>query len=93
MAAQAAHIFKKKDGILALEKYLSKKVSVLLEDETECFGSLQGFDNNMNILVSDAELRFNGKTFRKIGVTVIRGSSVCAVTANGVLLTENPFGS
>lgn len=94
MAAEAAHILKKKSSLLSLEKYLDKRVTVVLEDETEVHAILKGFDNNMGLVLADAELWLPGseKPHRKIGTTLVRGRSVAEVLSSDcALLAVNPF--
>lgn len=94
MAAEAAHILKKKSSILALEKYLDKRITVVLEDETECRAILKGFDNNMGLVLADAELWMPGapQPHRKIGTTIIRGRAVAEIlSSDAAMLASNPF--
>lgn len=94
MAAEVAHILKKKSCILALEKYLDKKVTVVESNGLEVRGLLKGFDNNVALLLADAELWAPSETkpYRRIGTVVIRGRSVEAVlSSDAALLASNPF--
>lgn len=93
MSAEAAHILKKKEGILSLEKFLDRKVVVVVTQENrEVHGVLKGFDNNVNLVLADAELWRRDTMIRKIGACVVRGGQVSVVSSGDTILLENnPF--
>lgn len=94
MAAEVAHILKKKSCILALEKYLDKRVTVMLASGVEVRGLLKGFDNNVSLLLADADMWSVDavKPLRKLGTTVVRGRHVVEVfSSDTALLASNPF--
>ncbi|MCL4314416.1 MAG: LSM domain-containing protein [Candidatus Thermoplasmatota archaeon] len=61
-----------------LEETLNKKVSILLKDNTILEGTLSGFDEYMNMVLSDVEE--NGENVsRKVGTVIVRGSNVVRI--------------
>ncbi|KAG5499441.1 hypothetical protein JIQ42_04913 [Leishmania sp. Namibia] len=90
MSAEAAHILKKKEGILSLEKYLDRKV-VVSQKGHEVHGVLKGFDNNVNLVLADAELWHRNTRIRTIGACVVRGGPVNLVLSGDVAVIANPF--
>lgn len=91
MSAETAHILKKKEGILSLEKFLDRKV-VITQTSRELHGVLKGFDNNVNVVLADAEEWHKDALVRRLGACVVRGGQL-TVTSSGdtVLLDKNPF--
>ncbi|KEG06330.1 U6 snRNA-associated Sm-like protein LSm7p [Trypanosoma grayi] len=91
MAAELAHILKKKEGILALEPHLDRRVVVSLEGK-EVHGVLKGFDNNINLVLANAELWVKDALVRRVGACVIRGGLLVSVSSGDTTLLErNPF--
>lgn len=90
-AAEIAHILKKKESILSLEKFLDRKIFVFVGSR-EIRGTLKGFDNNVNVFLTEAKEYANDAIIRSLGTCVIRGKEVTSIsTADTVLLTKNPF--
>lgn len=61
-----------------LEENLNKRVSILLKDNTILEGTLSGFDEYMNMVLSDVEEN-NENISRKVGTVIVRGSNVVRV--------------
>ena len=64
--------------IMALERNLNKKVSVLLKDQRTLEGILVGFDEHMNIVLDETQEK-KGETERKLGRVVLRGNNVISI--------------
>jgi len=64
--------------IMALERNLNKKVSVLLKDQRTLEGLLVGFDEHMNIVLDDTQEK-KGENERKLGRVVLRGNNVISI--------------
>jgi len=64
--------------IMALERNLNKKVSVLLKDQRTLEGILVGFDEHMNIVLDDTQEK-KGENERKLGRVVLRGNNVISI--------------
>lgn len=90
MSAEAAHILKRKESILSLEKYLDRKV-VVVQRGHEVHGVLKGFDNNVNLVLADAELWHRSTHIRTFGACVVRGGPVRLVLSGDTTLIANPF--
>lgn len=91
MSAKAAHILKKKESILSLEKFLDRKV-VVVQHEKELHGILKGFDNNVNLLLADAEIWERNTKVRVLGACVVRGGQITSVSSGDMkLLDSSPF--
>ncbi|KAF8290317.1 U6 snRNA-associated Sm-like protein LSm7p [Trypanosoma cruzi] len=91
MAAELAHIVRKKEGILALEPHLDRRVVIALEGK-EIHGILKGFDNNINLVMASAELWVKDALLRRIGACVVRGGSLVSVSSGDTtILQHNPF--
>ncbi|AIN99117.1 Lsm7p protein, putative [Leishmania panamensis] len=90
MSAELAHILKKKEGILSLEKYLDRKV-VVSQKGQEVHGVLKGFDNNVNLVLADAELWHGDTHIRTIGACVVRGGPVSIILSGDTTSIANPF--
>jgi small nuclear ribonucleoprotein (snRNP)-like protein len=88
--AESAYILKKKQALLSLEQNLNKRVIFVCTDGTEGRGYLKGFDDNANLVLSDAEL-YNDKCSRYLGTAVVRGGSLCTVISGNVTLMSDPF--
>lgn len=63
-----------------LEESLNKKVALLLKDNRVLEGTLTGYDEYMNMVLSDVQE--NAETItRKLGTVVIRGSNVVRIVS------------
>lgn len=93
MAAKEAHILKKKEAILSLEKYLDLPVCVAFKDHRVIQGTLKGFDSNINMVLGDAVEKNRGLE-RRLGAAIVRGASVATVyPLEGTTEVETPFAS
>ncbi|GET89356.1 Lsm7p protein, putative [Leishmania tarentolae] len=90
MSAEAAHVLKKKEGILSLEKYLDRKI-VVSQKAHEVHGVLKGFDNNVNLVLADAQLWHRNTHIRTIGACVVRGGPVNVILSGDTTVISNPF--
>jgi small nuclear ribonucleoprotein len=63
-----------------LEESLNKKVALLLKDNRVLEGMLTGYDEYMNMVLSDAQENAEQIT-RKLGTVVIRGSNVVRIVS------------
>jgi small nuclear ribonucleoprotein len=63
-----------------LEDNLNKKVALLLKDNRVLEGMLTGYDEYMNMVLSDVQENSETVT-RKLGTVVIRGSNVVRIVA------------
>ena len=63
-----------------LEESLNKKVALLLKDNRVLEGMLTGYDEYMNMVLSDAQENAEKMT-RKLGTVVIRGSNVVRIVS------------
>ncbi len=63
-----------------LEESLNKKVALLLKDNRVLEGMLTGYDEYMNMVLSDAQENAEQMT-RKLGTVVIRGSTVVRIVS------------
>lgn len=90
MSAEAAHILKKKESILSLEKYLDRKV-IVSQNCYEIHGVLKGFDNNVNLVLADAELWQKDTLIRTLGASVVRGGPTALVLSGDMGMIANPF--
>ena len=63
-----------------LDHYVKKVVNVITNDGKVIVGILQGFDNTMNIVLSDSHERFfskdQGVAVTQHGLYIIRGDNV-----------------
>ncbi|ESL05760.1 U6 snRNA-associated Sm-like protein LSm7 [Trypanosoma rangeli SC58] len=91
MAAELAHIVRKKEGILSLEPHLDRRVVIAVAGK-EVHGILKGFDNNINLVVANAELWDRDALVRRLGACVIRGGSLVSVSSGDTtILQHSPF--
>lgn len=91
MSAEAARILKKKEGILSLEKFLDRKV-VAVQDGKEIHGVLKGFDNNINLVMADADIWVGSSISRNIGACMVRGGQITSVSSGDMtILEKSPF--
>lgn len=58
-----------------LEETLNKKVALLLKDNRTLEGTLSGYDEYMNLVLSEVE-EFAQEVTRKLGVVIVRGSNI-----------------
>jgi len=63
----------------ALDKSLNRKVQLLLKDRRVLEGSLQGYDEHMNLVLEGTEETDADGKRRKIGTVVVRGSNVVSI--------------
>jgi U6 snRNA-associated Sm-like protein LSm7 len=88
----------KKSTILDLNVYLDKSLRVKLAGGREVTGILKGFDQLVNLVLSDCEETMQGKDAnekphtRKLGQVVARGTAVLVICPmDGLTEIENPF--
>lgn len=62
-----------------LEENLNKKVALLLKDNRVLEGTLTGYDEYMNMVLSEVEENAEELT-RKLGTVIIRGSNVVRIS-------------
>lgn len=62
-----------------LEKSVNQKLSLLLKDGRSLEGKLSGYDEYMNMVLSDVE-EDNGETKRKLGTVILRGNNVVSIS-------------
>ena len=60
----------------ALDKSLNRKVQLLLKDRRVLEGTLQGYDEHMNLVLDKTEETDAEGKRRKSGTIVVRGSNV-----------------
>ncbi len=63
----------------ALDKALTRKVQLLLKDRRVLEGTLQGYDEHMNLVLDKTEETDAEGKRRKIGTIVVRGSNVVSI--------------
>jgi small nuclear ribonucleoprotein len=63
----------------ALDKALNRKVQLLLKDRRVLEGTLQGYDEHMNLVLDKTEETDAEGKRRKIGTIVVRGSNVVSI--------------
>ncbi len=63
----------------ALDKSLNRKVQLLLKDRRVLEGTLQGYDEHMNLVLDKTEETDAEGKRRKIGTIVVRGSNVVSI--------------
>jgi small nuclear ribonucleoprotein len=63
----------------ALEKALNRRVALTLKDHRTLEGTLTGFDEHMNLVISEAEER-SPTGSRKVGTVVLRGNNVVSIS-------------
>lgn len=64
----------------ALNAARNKRVLVELKNGKQYLGKLKAFDIHVNIVLEDAEERFEGETKRKLGVVFIRGDTIIIIS-------------
>lgn len=62
-----------------LEKSLDRRVSLTLKDRRILEGTLAGFDEHMNLVLSDAQERSGGAS-KSLGTVVLRGNNVVSIS-------------
>lgn len=58
-----------------LEETLNKKVALLLKDNRTLEGTLSGYDEYMNLVLSEVE-ELAQEVTRKLGIVIVRGSNI-----------------
>jgi small nuclear ribonucleoprotein len=64
----------------ALNNARDKNVIVELKNGKQYIGKLKSFDIHINIVLADAEERFEGEIKRKIGKVFIRGDTIILIS-------------
>lgn len=62
-----------------LEKSVNQKLSLLLKDGRVIEGTLSGYDEYMNMVLSDVEEN-NDDTKRRLGTIILRGNNVVSIS-------------
>jgi small nuclear ribonucleoprotein len=62
-----------------LEKSLNQKLSLLLKDGRVLEGKLSGYDEYMNMVLSEAE-ETNEDAKRRLGTIILRGNNVVSIS-------------
>jgi small nuclear ribonucleoprotein len=62
-----------------LEKAMDQKLSLLLKYSRVIEGKLTGFDEYMNMVLSDAEETMDGNK-RRLGIVILRGNNVVSIS-------------
>jgi len=62
-----------------LEKSINQKLLLLLKDGRTIEGKLTGYDEYMNMVLSDVEEN-NGETKRRLGTIILRGNNVVSIS-------------
>jgi len=65
-----------KRPLTVLQKSTKKKVTVRLKNEVEYKGKMDNVDSYMNLIMTDAEEVYNGKTVANYGRVIVRGNNV-----------------
>ncbi|MBI3033928.1 small nuclear ribonucleoprotein [Candidatus Woesearchaeota archaeon] len=64
----------------ALNSARNKRVLVELKGGKQFVGKLKAFDIHVNVVLEDAEERFEGETKRKLGIIFIRGDTIIMIS-------------
>ena len=64
----------------ALNNARDKNVIVELKNGKQYLGKLRSFDIHINIVLSDAEERFEGEVKRRVGTVFIRGDTIILIS-------------
>ena len=64
----------------ALNNARDKNVIVELKNGKQYIGKLKSFDIHINVVLADAEERFEGETKRKVGKVFIRGDTIILIS-------------
>ena len=62
-----------------LEKSINQKLTLLLKDGRNLEGTLSGYDEYMNMVLSDVEEDV-GENKRKLGTVILRGNNVVSIS-------------
>jgi small nuclear ribonucleoprotein len=62
-----------------LEKAMNQKLSLLLKDGRTIEGKLSGYDEYMNMVLSDVEENFE-ENKRRLGTIILRGNNVVSIS-------------
>jgi len=62
-----------------LEKSVNQSLHLLLKDGRQIEGKLSGYDEYMNMVLSDVEETFN-ETKRRLGTIILRGNNVVSIS-------------
>jgi len=62
-----------------LEKSINQKLSLLLKDGRLIDGKLTGYDEYMNMVLTDVE-EVNNDTKRRLGTIILRGNNVVSIS-------------
>jgi small nuclear ribonucleoprotein len=62
-----------------LEKSINQKLTLLLKDGRNLEGTLSGYDEYMNMVLSDVEEDI-GEAKRKLGTVILRGNNVVSIS-------------
>ncbi len=62
-----------------LEKAMNQKLSLLLKDSRVIEGKLTGYDEYMNMVLSDVEETLDGNK-RRVGIVILRGNNVVSIS-------------
>jgi small nuclear ribonucleoprotein (snRNP)-like protein len=63
-----------------LNKARDKRIIVELKNQKQYVGILNAFDPHINIVLEEAEERFEGELKRKLGVVFIRGDTIIMIS-------------
>ena len=61
-----------------LEKTINQKLSLLLKDGRTIDGTLSGYDEYMNMVLTDVE-ETHDETKRRLGTIILRGNNVVSI--------------
>jgi len=64
----------------ALNKARDKRVIVELKNNKQYIGNLDAFDIHINVVLNEAEERFEGEVKRKLGTVFIRGDTITIIS-------------
>jgi small nuclear ribonucleoprotein len=64
----------------ALNNARDKNVMVELKNGKQYLGKLKSFDIHINVVLADAEERFEGEVKRKVGKVFIRGDTIILIS-------------
>jgi len=64
----------------ALNRSRNKKVIVELKNGKTYIGNLEAFDIHVNVVLNEAEERFEGQIKRKLGTIFIRGDTITIIS-------------
>lgn len=64
----------------ALNSARDKNVIVELKNNKQYTGKLKSFDIHINVVLDDAEERFEGEVKRKVGTVFIRGDTIILIS-------------